>query len=101
MERPIPTTSHESVAADYPQESIRLHEQGATRLRYLIGTDGNVKDVEILDSSGYPRLDEASVEIVKKKWRFWPALENGKPVEIWMPANIVWKLADKSETKGF
>jgi len=93
MERPIPTTSHESTAADYPAESIRLHEQGATRLRYLIDTDGNVQTVEILDSSGYSRLDNASVAVVKR-WRFWPALRNGKPVEAWIPARLVWNLAD-------
>jgi TonB family protein len=67
MERPIPVTSHDTRAADYPADSIRLHEQGATRLRYRIDTDGNVKEVEILDSSGYPRLDEASAEMIKKE----------------------------------
>src|SRR5260370_23545285 len=97
VERPIPTTAHESTAADYPAESVRLHEQGATRLRYLIDTDGNVQSVEILDSSGYSRLDEASVTMVKKRWRFWPALRNGKPVEVWMPARIVWELRDKPQ----
>jgi protein TonB len=94
MERAIPTTSHESTAADYPAESVRLHEQGATRLRYLIDTNGNVAAVEILDSSGYPRLDDASVAIVKNRWRFWPALRNSEPVEAWMVARLVWQLND-------
>src|SRR5687767_8396097 len=94
MERPIPTTSHDVFASDYPQESIRLHEEGATDLRYLIDTNGNVREAEILGSSGYPRLDEASVEMVKRRWRFWPALRNGSPVESWVTARIVWELRD-------
>src|ERR1051325_4114300 len=72
---PIATTSHAVTAADYPAESVKLGEQGATRIRYVILEDGSVGDVEVLKSSGYARLDKASVSLVKSKWRFKPATE--------------------------
>ena len=90
---PIATTSHTVSAADYPQESMKLGEEGATTIRYVILEDGTVGNVQILKSSGFTRLDQASVAMVKSRWRFQPATTNGKPVRVAMPAEIVFALS--------
>lgn len=90
---PVPITSHAVSAADYPPESIKSQEEGATTLRYVILEDGTVGDVQILNSSGFARLDQAAVAMVKSKWRFKPATENGKPVLVAVPAEIVFALS--------
>ena len=90
---PIATTSHAVTAADYPAESVKLGEQGATRIRYVVLKDGTVGNVEILKSSGSARLDQASIALAKSKWRFQPATANGKPIQVALPAEIVFALS--------
>jgi protein TonB len=63
----------------YPRLSAELGEQGLVVVRIRIGADGLVSGVELLQTSGYPRLDQAGVNAVAR-WRFTPAVENGLPV---------------------
>ena len=64
----------------YPHASAALGEQGLVVLRMTIGADGLVSAVDLLQSSGYPRLDEAALAAIAK-WRFTPAVADGEPVE--------------------
>ncbi|MBI3676911.1 MAG: energy transducer TonB [Proteobacteria bacterium] len=75
----------------YPLISVALGEEGATILRVTIGTDGNVTDARVETSSGYPRLDDASLEGVKS-WRYSPATLDGKPAACTKEMRIIWKL---------
>ena len=65
----------------YPPELSRLGEQGVVVLRMLIGADGLVQEVQVMQTSGYPRLDQAAQTAIAR-WRFTPAVENGQPVEL-------------------
>src|SRR5262249_13718555 len=77
---PEATTNHAVTAADYPPISIRLTEQGTVGIKYVVGADGNVNDCNVTTSSGHPRLDDAACVMVKKRWKFKPATQDGKPV---------------------
>ena len=46
----------------YPAGSANVNEAGTAKLRILFGPDGNVLDVNLLASTGFPRLDEAALE---------------------------------------
>lgn len=77
---------------DYPPQSKRLGEEGATILRLYIMEDGRVSEAQIATSSGFPRLDEAAVKHAKRSWRFLPATEGGKPVAAWHDFRVVWRI---------
>lgn len=53
----------------YPRLSSRLKEQGAVALRLTLDEAGRVRGVELVESSGYSRLDEAAMSAAPK-WRF-------------------------------
>ena len=76
---PIAVTSHAVTAADYPIDSIPLHEEGVARVDYTVRVDGVVDELKITQSSGSSRLDAAAIAIVSR-WRFKPATQNGKPI---------------------
>src|SRR5580765_7658478 len=76
---PIAVTSHAVTAADYPVDSIPLHEEGVARVAYTVRVDGVVDELKVTQSSGSPRLDAAAIAIVSR-WRFKPATQNGKPI---------------------
>ena len=68
-----------NIPPGYPLLSAQLGEQGMVVVQMRIGPDGFVNAVQLLQTSGYPRLDEAALAALKK-WRFTPAVENGQPV---------------------
>lgn len=74
----------------YPAISRRLNEQGMVVLRVLIGTDGLPQKVEVKQSSGFDRLDQAALKTVTR-WRFVPGTRNGVPEAMWhlQPINFV------------
>lgn len=56
----------------YPMLSRRSGEEGRVMLRVMVEANGLPSKVDIEKSSGYPRLDEAALEAVRK-WKFVPA----------------------------
>jgi len=57
---------------NYPDEARRDHLYGSLVLLVSIASDGQLKDVRVLDSSGQPVLDDAAVRIVKLSAPFAP-----------------------------
>ena len=87
-----PTTSHQVTADDYPPVSIRLQEQGKVAIKYTIAADGSVTECAVVTGSGKPRLDDAACTMVKKRWKFKPATQDGKPVAVSLPAEVIFAL---------
>jgi len=79
---------------DYPPQSKRLGEEGATTVRMLVNADGSIGDVQVAQSSGFPRLDETAVRKLKR-CRMVAGTENGKAAAMWMDMRVVWKIKDE------
>lgn len=75
----------------YPTFSRRNGEEGRVQLRVRVGADGNALEVEVKQSSGYPRLDTAARDAVLR-WRFVPAKRGSEAVESWVGLPIVFSL---------
>lgn len=56
-------------------------ESGTVKLGVLVGADGSVKTVEVIESSGSAALDAAAQEDVAY-WQFHPGMKDGVPVEM-------------------
>jgi protein TonB len=67
--------------AYYPSFSKRSGEQGTVVVRLILGENGEVEDVALLQSSSFPRLDRAATDI-GRRYRFKPFLVNGSPQRI-------------------
>ena len=75
----------------YPPASRKLREQGISLLLVHILANGQVAEVTLARSSGYPRLDESAINAVKQ-WRYQPALENGVAVDSWYQQPVEFTL---------
>lgn len=64
----------------YPVSSRRLGEEGRVMLRVRVSAQGLPLAVEVKQSSGSPRLDEAARAAVER-WRFVPARQGSEAVE--------------------
>jgi periplasmic protein TonB len=63
----------------YPALSRRLGEEGKLMLKVELDESGRISKTQIVESSGYSRLDNAALSAVKT-WRCQPAIQNGQPV---------------------
>lgn len=75
----------------YPAASVRAQEQGTVVLRVLVDVDGRVERVEIERSSGFPKLDAAARDAVRRG-RLKPVLVAGKPTPAWGLVPIEFRL---------
>jgi protein TonB len=79
---------------DYPEASTRAGEEGTTAVTYVIGTDGRVQSgsCRVTQSSGFDRLDRRTCELIERRFRFNPALENGTPVAETRSQRVRWQI---------
>ncbi len=75
----------------YPRQSRRLGEEGQVMVRVYIDEGGLPRQVQVEQSSGHARLDEAAVTGVRKA-RFKPYTENGRPVAGWARIPVPFEL---------
>ena len=78
-------------APPYPPASRRLGEEGKVILRVRVSPEGNADEVELMTSSGSPRLDDSARRTVRR-WQFIPARRGGTAVESWVLVPILFKL---------
>lgn len=77
---------------DFPDASRRAEEAGVTRVSYTVDVDGKVSACNVTQSSGFPRLDDATCKIIMRRFRFNPATRDGKPVQETKAQPVRWQL---------
>jgi len=75
----------------YPAVARRRGFQGNVVLEVLVSRIGNVIDLHVLSSSGYPILDRAAKSSVKH-WTFEPGMRGQKKVKMWVRVPIRFEL---------
>jgi TonB family protein len=65
---------------DYPSQSIKLAEQGTVIVRIDIGADATIMRCEVVDSSGFQRLDDAARRSICRRLKPTAATLDGVPV---------------------
>jgi TonB family protein len=90
--RPVLDPAFPHVVNFYPRVAILNGQQGTVVLRLLVLRSGEVGDVSVVKSSGYPQLDAAAL-VATGSWRYLPAVRNGEPIPAEIKVAIRFKLA--------
>jgi len=75
----------------YPSLSKRLGEEGRVILRVLVNAEGQPEQVELRQSSGHSRLDQAALGTVRR-WRFSPACRGAERLAAWVLVPLRFQL---------
>jgi len=67
-------------APQYPRPALQARISGSVLLSVVVGPDGNVAWVSVLDSNPPGLFDEAALEAIST-WKFKPKVVDGVPVE--------------------
>jgi TonB family protein len=79
--------------ADYPPESLAANEQGTTVVQFTVGLDGKVQGCGVKESSGSPRLDYATCQLLTRRAQYTPAKDKkGRPVASTITQRIRWQV---------
>ncbi|MCK4301384.1 MAG: energy transducer TonB [candidate division Zixibacteria bacterium] len=83
---------------EYPPLARKAAIEGAVWVKSLVDSDGNVVEVMLAKTSGSELLDKAAL-VAAEKNRFKPAVQDGKPVAVWVTFKVDFVLDDKSVVK--
>jgi periplasmic protein TonB len=75
----------------YPSISRRMREEGKVLLTVRVSAQGNAESVQVRQSSGFPRLDEAALEAVRQ-WRFVPARRGDEAIVASVIVPLIFRL---------
>lgn len=75
----------------YPSGLLRLETEGLVSVRVLVGTDGRVRQIELVDTP-HPDFWTATRRHALKKWRFTPATRDGVPFESWIDLKVRFEI---------
>ena len=76
-----------SFQPDYPLGMLRQEIEGSVTVRVLVGTDGRVRQVQIIRATD-PNFARSTERQALKAWRFKPATRDGQPVEDWQTLTV-------------
>ncbi len=88
----IKATTSPNHPPKYPSLSQRKREQGDVEIKFVVTSTGNTDKHEIIRSSGYKKLDEATIDAIKL-WKFSPAVLEGKSLNCWATQNFNFRLS--------
>ena len=77
--------------ADYPRELGEAGFQGIVSVKFLVWSDGRVRDCEVTRSSGNATLDATTCRLIQRRFRYAPSRDaDGRPVPAWLLENHEW-----------
>lgn len=86
---------------NYPAEARQKKLFGSLRLMVAILPDGSLKEVELLESSGHPVLDEAAIRIVKLAAPFAPFPDELRESTDVLEIIRTWQFRKNSSLRSF
>ncbi len=78
------------VEPSYPEELRQQHKAGIVVIQAIVNTDGSVGPAAVVRHSD-PGFDEAALTAVRR-WRYEPATLHGKPVRVYLPIFVNFRL---------
>ncbi len=75
----------------YPKLARKRGYQGTVQLEVFVGDDGMVRDLRVASSSGYPILDRAATDSVRK-WIFKPGRRGTTKIAMWVNVPVTFLL---------
>lgn len=80
------------ILKNYPPESLARGEQGTVEFAVELDRDASIESCVVTKSSGYPRLDAATCDLIVRFAAFAPTEADGTRVATTKTGKIEWRL---------
>jgi protein TonB len=88
---PLPLYVVKRVYPDYPEDQRLAGLQDTVVIRYVIGTDGWITELNILQHAKQKAFDEATIKALRE-WRFKPLMQDGRAIEVVHELTVFFEL---------
>jgi protein TonB len=78
-------------APEFPSKALSQHLSGAVTVEYTVDTNGETRDVRVIEATP-PGVFDRSATAAVKRWRYEPVVANGTPVEVPVRTSIRFEL---------
>lgn len=79
----------------YPESSRKAGSEGMVRLRFIINQNGDLSDVEMVESSGDPALNAEAYRVVSSSPKWEPGRVHGQPVKVVYTFPVIFMLRER------
>jgi TonB family protein len=69
------------VPPEFPSKALTQRVSGSVTIEYIVDTNGDPRDVRVVEASPPGVFDHAAMQAVKH-WHYEPVVANGAPVEV-------------------
>ena len=76
----------------YPEALKSSKVEGTTLVQFIVGIDGEVSEVTVAQSSGYPEMDEEAVRVVKSSPKWTPGKQRDRAVKVTYTFPVIFEL---------
>ena len=66
----------------YPEALKSSKVEGTTLVQFIVGVDGEISEVTVVQSSGYPEMDEEAVRVAESFPNWKPAAKDGELISM-------------------
>ena len=81
----------------YPESSRKAGSVGTVRFRFIINTNGDLTDVEMVESSGDPALNAEAYRVVSSSPRWQPGRIHGQAVKVVYTFPVIFMLRERKD----
>jgi TonB family protein len=79
-------------ALDYPLSAREHHHEGYAVIMFKVKKDGMTSNYKVVRSAGDPLLDEAAIDVIKKSGKWYPGIDDGHYIEMFISQPINFRL---------
>ncbi len=73
----------------YPEDAKKAHIDGTVMVKFVIGKNGGVQEVEVVKGA-YPSLNDEAVRVIKSSPKWKPGIVDGHPVRVTFTIPVVF-----------
>ena len=77
----------------YPKEAEQARIEGTVVVKFVVGTNGGVQEVEVVEGV-HPAIDAEAVRVIKSSPKWKPGMKDGKPVRVTYTYPVIFALPD-------
>jgi len=75
----------------YPAHARMRRIEGSVKVEFTVTVDGNTENITVISAGPAQTFDRAAIRAIKR-WRFSPAMREGKPVAVRVLQNIKFEI---------
>ena len=77
----------------YPKDAKAAHIHGTVKVKFVVGSNGGVQEIEVLEGV-YPSLDAEAVRVIRSSPKWKPGIKDGKPCRVTYTLPVIFVIPE-------